>query len=270
MAPQKLYRACSQRHGASARKLMMRCTKTGRRETHSTTTSARMLGSTGSQRPSQTAAGPAAGSRDFCSTCSTCLRSSRLPRQSPTCTSAAAAAVVRVAQCGGQQPAGHPQSPGTGLLPLALAHVSGTTPLSSPLSSPSRFYSTTSPPRRPARLGSSPLVVHPPLHRRQRFASSAAMTARVLDGTAIAKSIRERIGAEIVEKQKLNPRYKPSLKIIQGTPASCSLQSSISQTLAAAPAFLFVIGHCKLVLTLHSTVGDRSDSCSSHFARFFS
>ncbi|KID66375.1 C-1-tetrahydrofolate synthase, partial [Metarhizium hybridum] len=215
MAPQKLYRACSQRHGASARKLMMRCTKTGRRETHSTTTSARMLGSTGSQRPSQTAAGPAAGSRDFCSTCSTCLRSSRLPRQSPTCTSAAAAAVVRVAQCGGQQPAGHPQSPGTGLLPLALAHVSGTTPLSSPLSSPSRFYSTTSPPRRPARLGSSPLVVHPPLHRRQRFASSAAMTARVLDGTAIAKSIRERIGAEIVEKQKLNPRYKPSLKIIQ-------------------------------------------------------
>lgn len=96
------------------------------------------------------------------------------------------------------------------------------------------------------------------------------MTARVLDGTAIAKSIRERIGAEIVEKQKLNPRYKPSLKIIQGTPASCSLQSSISQTLAAASAFIYVIGHCKLVLTLHSTVGDRSDSCSSHFARFFS
>ncbi|KID72225.1 C-1-tetrahydrofolate synthase, partial [Metarhizium brunneum ARSEF 3297] len=174
-----------------------------------------MLGSTGSQRPSQTAAGPAAGARDFCSTCSTCLRSSRLPRPGPTCTSAAAAAVVRVAQCGGQQPAGHPQSPGTGLLPLALAHVSGTTPLSSPLSSPSRFYSTTSLPRRPARLGSSPLAIHPSLHRRQRFASSAAMTARVLDGTAIAKSIRERIGAEIVEKQKLNPRYKPSLKIIQ-------------------------------------------------------
>jgi len=42
------------------------------------------------------------------------------------------------------------------------------------------------------------------------------MVARRLDGTAIAKSIRERIGAEIVEKQKLNPRYKPCLKIIQG------------------------------------------------------
>ncbi|KID85869.1 C-1-tetrahydrofolate synthase [Metarhizium guizhouense ARSEF 977] len=226
MAPRKLYRACSQRHGASARKLMIRCTVTGRGETHSTTTSARMLGSTGSQRPSQTAAGPAAGSRDFCSTCSTCLRSPRLTRPSPTCTSAAAAAVVRVAQCGGQQPAGHPLSPGTGLLPLALAHVSGTTPLSSPLSSPSRFYSTTSLPRRPARLGSSPLVIHPSLHRRQRFASSAAMTARVLDGTAIAKSIRERIGAEIVEKQKLNPRYKPSLKIIQATYVRMKLKAA--------------------------------------------
>lgn len=42
------------------------------------------------------------------------------------------------------------------------------------------------------------------------------MTATHLDGTAIAKGIRERIGEEIAAKQKLNPRYKPSLKIIQG------------------------------------------------------
>ncbi|KYK60675.1 C-1-tetrahydrofolate synthase [Drechmeria coniospora] len=42
------------------------------------------------------------------------------------------------------------------------------------------------------------------------------MVATKLDGTAIAKSIRERIGAEIIEKQKRNPRYRPSLKIIQG------------------------------------------------------
>ncbi|KAH7326348.1 formate--tetrahydrofolate ligase-domain-containing protein [Stachybotrys elegans] len=41
------------------------------------------------------------------------------------------------------------------------------------------------------------------------------MVAVRLDGTAIAKSIRERLGQEITEKQKLNPRYKPSLKIIQ-------------------------------------------------------
>ena len=46
--------------------------------------------------------------------------------------------------------------------------------------------------------------------------SPSAMTAAKLDGTAIAKSIRERLAAEIVEKQKLNPHYQPSLKIIQG------------------------------------------------------
>jgi methylenetetrahydrofolate dehydrogenase (NADP+)/methenyltetrahydrofolate cyclohydrolase/formyltetrahydrofolate synthetase len=42
------------------------------------------------------------------------------------------------------------------------------------------------------------------------------MTATKIDGTAIAKSIRERLAAEIVEKQKTNPRYQPCLKIVQG------------------------------------------------------
>lgn len=46
------------------------------------------------------------------------------------------------------------------------------------------------------------------------------MVATKLDGNAIAKSIRERIGREIAERQKLNPRYRPSLKIVQGTSAS--------------------------------------------------
>ncbi|KAL9619522.1 MAG: hypothetical protein Q9160_005885 [Pyrenula sp. 1 TL-2023] len=41
------------------------------------------------------------------------------------------------------------------------------------------------------------------------------MTGSKIDGTAIAKKIRERIETEIQEKQKVNPRYKPSLKIIQ-------------------------------------------------------
>ena len=50
----------------------------------------------------------------------------------------------------------------------------------------------------------------------------SAMAATRLDGTAIAKGIRERLGAEIAEKQQLNPRYKPTLKIIQGQ--CCSLQ----------------------------------------------
>lgn len=45
--------------------------------------------------------------------------------------------------------------------------------------------------------------------------TTAAMVARQLDGTAIAKAIRERIGAEIAERQKANPRYQPCLKIVQ-------------------------------------------------------
>lgn len=42
------------------------------------------------------------------------------------------------------------------------------------------------------------------------------MVAAKLDGNAIAKSIREKLCAEVTEKQKLNPRFKPCLKIIQG------------------------------------------------------
>ncbi|KPI44442.1 C-1-tetrahydrofolate synthase, mitochondrial [Cyphellophora attinorum] len=41
------------------------------------------------------------------------------------------------------------------------------------------------------------------------------MTATKIDGTAIAKSIRERLQQEIKDKQKVSPRYKPCLKIIQ-------------------------------------------------------
>jgi len=41
------------------------------------------------------------------------------------------------------------------------------------------------------------------------------MTATKIDGTAIAKSIRDRTSKEIAEKQAANPRFKPSLVIIQ-------------------------------------------------------
>ena len=44
------------------------------------------------------------------------------------------------------------------------------------------------------------------------------MTATKIDGTAVAKSIRERLGAYIKDKQAVNPRYRPSLKIVQGRP----------------------------------------------------
>ena len=41
------------------------------------------------------------------------------------------------------------------------------------------------------------------------------MTATKIDGTAVAKSIRERIASEIQQQQASNPRYKPSLTIVQ-------------------------------------------------------
>ncbi len=46
------------------------------------------------------------------------------------------------------------------------------------------------------------------------------MTASKIDGTAIAKSIRERLGGYIKQKQEANPRYRPSVKIVQGAPPS--------------------------------------------------
>lgn len=41
------------------------------------------------------------------------------------------------------------------------------------------------------------------------------MVASKIDGTAIAKGIRERLHAQIQEIQKINPRFQPTLKIIQ-------------------------------------------------------
>ncbi len=45
--------------------------------------------------------------------------------------------------------------------------------------------------------------------------TSPAMTATKIDGTAIAKSIREKLAKNIADKQAKNARYKPSLVIIQ-------------------------------------------------------
>ncbi|KAI9048742.1 hypothetical protein LZ554_007573 [Drepanopeziza brunnea f. sp. 'monogermtubi'] len=73
--------------------------------------------------------------------------------------------------------------------------------------------------RRPSSLPFPLPLPHSPHHRtsQHRLFSSTrlAMTATKIDGTAIAKSIRERIHAEIEATQKVNPQYKPSLKIIQ-------------------------------------------------------
>ncbi|EME82612.1 uncharacterized protein MYCFIDRAFT_163981 [Pseudocercospora fijiensis CIRAD86] len=70
------------------------------------------------------------------------------------------------------------------------------------LPSPARLASLTRPPYKAAGLRS--------------FSSTAAkMTAAKIDGTAIAKSLRQRISKEVTEKQAKNLRYKPSLVIIQ-------------------------------------------------------
>jgi len=42
------------------------------------------------------------------------------------------------------------------------------------------------------------------------------MAATKIDGTALAKRIREGLRTTIAEKQQINPRFKPCLKIIQG------------------------------------------------------
>lgn len=46
--------------------------------------------------------------------------------------------------------------------------------------------------------------------------STSKMVAAKIDGNAIAKKIRERISDEIKAKQLANPRFKPSLTIVQG------------------------------------------------------
>ena len=48
-------------------------------------------------------------------------------------------------------------------------------------------------------------------------APARAMTATKIDGTAVAKKIRERLRAEIAQVKEINPRFQPSLKIIQGS-----------------------------------------------------
>lgn len=58
----------------------------------------------------------------------------------------------------------------------------------------------------------------PSFHSQSRQFSSTqiTMTATKIDGTAIARSIRQKLQSEIQATQKINPRYKPSLKIFQG------------------------------------------------------
>lgn len=65
-----------------------------------------------------------------------------------------------------------------------------------------------------ARIGPCPR--DPSRQHRQFSSSPATMTGQKIDGNAIAKSIREGLNAEIKKTQEVNPRYKPTLRIIQG------------------------------------------------------
>jgi len=58
-------------------------------------------------------------------------------------------------------------------------------------------------------------------------APASTMAATKIDGTAVAKKIREKLRAEIAQIKEINPRFRPSLKIIQG------LCSRSGQTLLA-------------------------------------
>lgn len=51
--------------------------------------------------------------------------------------------------------------------------------------------------------------------RRQASGNTRTMAAEKIDGTAIAKRVRDRINADIKKIQETNPRYKPSLTIVQ-------------------------------------------------------
>lgn len=69
-----------------------------------------------------------------------------------------------------------------------------------------------SPVRFPLRRG---FLIPLPAASNRTFCSSAIMASKI-DGTAIAKSIREGLKAEIEQIQVTNPRFKPNLVIFQG------------------------------------------------------
>lgn len=59
------------------------------------------------------------------------------------------------------------------------------------------------------------------------------MVAAKIDGTALAKKIRESLRADIAEQQKTNPRFQPCLKIIQGMCTSMTHKMSTFTTACA-------------------------------------
>lgn len=107
---------------------------------------------------------------------------------------------------------------------VKLPHVSAGF-LSRPPPTFSPISTSRPPPRRPAqeqlrsscrKFALSPAASSLRTSSRLFSTSTTAMGAFKIDGTAIAKRIREGLASEILERQATNPRFKPSLKIIQG------------------------------------------------------
>src|SRR2546423_1807482 len=83
------------------------------------------------------------------------------------------------------------------------------------ISRPFTIHSSTLTFRRPSRLPRKPILRSIRSPTRDFSSSSPGMIGTKIDGTAVARKIRERLHTEIEQAQRINPRFKPSLKILQ-------------------------------------------------------
>lgn len=104
--------------------------------------------------------------------------------------------------------------------PYFLTSTSSSIP---PLALHSRRITLASHTVRPPAVGSDSLD----LGKASFSTSRPVMTAQKIDGTAIAKSIRARLHSEVQERKNANPKYIPSLKIIQGTSSQLGIHTML-------------------------------------------
>lgn len=114
---------------------------------------------------------------------------------------------------GGGKPNVSPSSYGSLLCPYSSRRPFSSSSPSLTLSPGPAFSFLRRPFLSPRPLGKPPTVKSPPYRRFS--ASPVAMAATKIDGTAIARGIREGLKDEIVKIQQSNPRFKPSLVIFQ-------------------------------------------------------
>jgi hypothetical protein len=87
--------------------------------------------------------------------------------------------------------------------------------------------------------------VAPRRQERSYSSTSSRMVTTKIDGAAIAKNIREKLNAQIKSTQESNPRFKPSLKIIQGKQCSSRAGDTIH---ANSPLYQSVTGRIRVCL----------------------